>query len=117
VWETTALTKKLTVWELIFYSCKPVIVASVFQVPTRLTTVTRQNSEYKVDVTRHPKFPLAFGELVCFSMIVLGEENSPVSCCVNQFFFCNYSYVVHTEYILIFFHQLNIDHRNKTTES
>jgi hypothetical protein len=28
-----------------------------------LTTVTRQTGEYKVDVTRHPKFPLAFGEL------------------------------------------------------
>jgi hypothetical protein len=28
-----------------------------FQVPTR------QTGEYKVDVTRHPKFPLAFGEL------------------------------------------------------
>jgi hypothetical protein len=26
-------------------------------------TVTRQTGEYKVDVTRHPKFPLAFGEL------------------------------------------------------
>jgi hypothetical protein len=34
-----------------------------FQVPTRLTTVTRQIGEYKVDVTCHPKFPLAFGEL------------------------------------------------------
>jgi hypothetical protein len=34
-----------------------------FQVPTRLTTVTRQTGEYKVDVTCHPKFPLAFGEL------------------------------------------------------
>jgi beta-xylosidase len=34
-----------------------------FQVPTRLTTVTRQTGEYKVDLTRHPKFPLAFGEL------------------------------------------------------
>jgi hypothetical protein len=28
-----------------------------FQVPTR------QTGEYKVDVTRHQKFPLAFGEL------------------------------------------------------
>jgi hypothetical protein len=26
-----------------------------FQVPTRLTTVTRQTGEYKVDLTRHPK--------------------------------------------------------------
>jgi hypothetical protein len=34
-----------------------------FQVPTCLTTVTRQTGEYKVDLTRHPKFPLAFGEL------------------------------------------------------
>jgi hypothetical protein len=34
-----------------------------FQVPTRLTTVTRQIAEYKVDVTRHPKFSLVFGEL------------------------------------------------------
>jgi hypothetical protein len=34
-----------------------------FQVPTRLTTVTRQTGEYKVDLTRHQKFPLAFGEL------------------------------------------------------
>jgi hypothetical protein len=25
--------------------------------------ITRQIGEYKVDVTRHPKFPLAFGEL------------------------------------------------------
>jgi hypothetical protein len=33
-----------------------------------------------------------------------------LSCRVNQFFFCNYSYVVHTEYIFIFFHQLNIAH-------
>jgi hypothetical protein len=33
-----------------------------FQVPTRLTTVTRQTGEYKVDLTRHPKFLLAFGE-------------------------------------------------------
>jgi hypothetical protein len=30
-----------------------------FQVPTRLTTVTRQTGEYKVDLTRHPKFLLA----------------------------------------------------------
>jgi hypothetical protein len=29
----------------------------------KLTTVTRQTGEYKVDLTRHPKFLLAFGEL------------------------------------------------------
>jgi hypothetical protein len=28
-----------------------------FQVPTRLTTVTHQTGEYKVDLTCHPKFP------------------------------------------------------------
>jgi uncharacterized membrane protein len=33
-----------------------------FQVPTCLTTVTRQTGEYKVDLTCHPKFPLAVGE-------------------------------------------------------
>ena len=32
-----------------------------FQVPTRLTTVTRHTGEYKVDLTRHPK--LASGRL------------------------------------------------------
>jgi hypothetical protein len=30
-------------------------------------------------------------------------RNTSVSCRVNQFFFCNYSYVVHTEYIYFFF--------------
>jgi hypothetical protein len=37
-------------------------VVSVFKVPTR------QTGEYKVDLTRHPKFALAFGELAsgCF---------------------------------------------------
>jgi hypothetical protein len=33
-----------------------------FHVPTRLTTVTCQTCEYKVDLTRHLKFPFAFGE-------------------------------------------------------
>jgi hypothetical protein len=42
-----------------------------FQVPTRLTTVTRQIGEYKVDVTRHPKFSLAFDELASGSNILL----------------------------------------------
>jgi hypothetical protein len=39
-----------------------------------------------------------------------------VSCRVNQFFFSNYSYVVHTEYIFIFFHQLNIAHERYLPE-
>jgi hypothetical protein len=34
-----------------------------FQVPTRITTVTRQTGEYKVDLTCHPKFPFAFEEI------------------------------------------------------
>jgi hypothetical protein len=39
-----------------------------WQGPTRLTTVTRQTGKYKVDLTRHPKFSLAFDELAsgCF---------------------------------------------------
>ena len=36
-------------------------------------------------------------------------RNLSVSCRVKHFLFCNYSYVVHTEYIY-FFHQLNIAH-------
>jgi hypothetical protein len=36
--------------------------SSSYVLYTRLTTVTRQTGEYKVDFTRHPKFPLAVGE-------------------------------------------------------
>ena len=35
---------------------------------------------------------------------------STSTCGVNQFCFCNYSYVIHTEYIYFCFHQLNIAH-------
>jgi hypothetical protein len=42
------------------------------------------------------------------------SNNLSVSCRVNHFFVCNYSYVVHTEYIFTcirhFFHQLNSAH-------
>jgi hypothetical protein len=38
------------------FPIKPVNRGERFQVTTRLTTVTRQTGEYKVDLTRHPKF-------------------------------------------------------------
>jgi hypothetical protein len=49
--------------------------------PTRLTTVTRQTGKYKVDLTRHPKFPLVFGELARgrFPHVVPGEIHGPVT--------------------------------------
>jgi hypothetical protein len=58
-----------------------------FQVPTRLTTVTRQIGEYKVDATRHPKFSLAFGErcyqtwppqVILFSDWLISKKSSPL---------------------------------------
>jgi hypothetical protein len=57
------LTENLTVWELWYFKAVTSYRGERFQVPTRLTTVTRQTGEYKVDLTRHPKFLLAFGEL------------------------------------------------------
>ena len=57
----TQSTENLTVWELYFKAVTN-YRGERFQVPTRLTTVTRQTGEYKVDLIRHPKFPLAFGE-------------------------------------------------------
>ena len=58
----TQLTEHLNVWELWYFKAVTSYRGKCFQVPTRLTTVTRQIGEYKVDLTRHPKFPLAFGE-------------------------------------------------------
>jgi hypothetical protein len=58
----TQLTENLTVWELWYSKAVTSYRGERFQVPTRLTTVTRQTGEYKVDLTRHSKFPLAFGE-------------------------------------------------------
>ena len=59
----TQLTENLTVWELWYFKAVTSYSGKRFQVPTRLTTVTRQSNEYTVDLTRHPKFPFAFGEL------------------------------------------------------
>ena len=55
----TQLTKHLTVLGADILKLDTSYRGNRFQVPTRLTTVTRQTGEYKVDVTRHPKFPLA----------------------------------------------------------
>ena len=52
------LTENLTVWELWYFKAVTSYRGKRFQAPTR------QTGEYKVDFTRHPKFPLAFGELV-----------------------------------------------------
>ena len=54
---TLQLTEHLTVWELWYFKAVTSYRGKRFHVPTR------QTSEYKVDLTRHPKFPLAFGEL------------------------------------------------------
>ena len=59
----TQLTENLTVWKLWYFKALTSYRGERFQVPTRLTTVTRQTGEYKVDLTCHPKFPFAFGEL------------------------------------------------------
>jgi hypothetical protein len=59
----TRLTENLTVWELWYFKAVTSYSGEGFQVPTRLTTVTRQTGEFKVDLTRRPKFPRAFGEL------------------------------------------------------
>ena len=59
----TQLTENLTVWELWYFKAVTSYRGERFQVPALLTTVTRQTGEYKVDLTRHPKFPIASGEL------------------------------------------------------
>ena len=59
----TQLTEHLTVWELRYFKSVTSYRGKRFQVPTRLTPVTRQTGEYKVDRTRHPIFPLTFAEL------------------------------------------------------
>ena len=58
----TQLTENLTVWQLGYFKAVTSYRGKHFHVPTRLTTVTCQISEYKVDLTRHLKFPLPFGE-------------------------------------------------------
>jgi hypothetical protein len=52
----TQLTENLTVWQLLYFKAVTSYRGKRFQVPTRLTTVTRQTGEYKEDLTRHPKF-------------------------------------------------------------
>jgi hypothetical protein len=83
----TQLTENLTVWELWYFKAITSYRGERFQVPTRLTIVTRQTGEYKVDLTRHPKFPLAFGELASgrFPHILLliwkmGIKNTQSTC-------------------------------------
>jgi hypothetical protein len=52
-----------------------------FQVPTRITTVTRQTGEYKVDLTCHPKFPFAFEEItIAFEVdgSIIKKNNGPL---------------------------------------
>ena len=66
----TQLTENLTVWELWYFKAVTSYRGERFQVPTRLTTVTRQNGEYKVDLTRHPKFPLVFA-VVSHTVLIL----------------------------------------------
>ena len=53
----TQLTENLTVWVLSYFIAATSYRGERFQVPTR------QTGEYKVDLTRHPKFPLAFVKL------------------------------------------------------
>ena len=53
----TQLTENLTVWQLWYFKAVTSYRGKPFQVPTR------QTGEYKVDLTRHPKFPLDIGEL------------------------------------------------------
>ena len=53
----TQFTENLTVWQLWYFKAVTSYRGKRFQVPTR------QTGEYKVDLTRHPKFPLAFDEL------------------------------------------------------
>jgi hypothetical protein len=60
----TQLTENLTVWELWYFKAVTSYRGELFQVPTRLTTVTRHTGEYKVDLTRHPKFPLSWRAVV-----------------------------------------------------
>ena len=55
-WLIKQLTENINVWELWYFKAVTSYRGERFQVPTR------QTGEYKVDFTRHPKFPL--GKLV-----------------------------------------------------
>jgi hypothetical protein len=70
----TQLTENLTVWQLWYFKAVTSYRGKRFQVPTRLTTVTRQTGEYKVDLTRHPIFfhsPLASWQAVVSHTVML----------------------------------------------
>jgi hypothetical protein len=58
--------------------------------------VKKRETIMDAEVSTHTFLTMIIEEYICF-----------ISC--EPFFFCNYSYVVHTEYIF-FFHQLNIVH-------
>jgi hypothetical protein len=59
--------------------------------------VKKRKTIMDAEVSTHTFLTMIIEESVCF-----------MSC--EPIFFCNYSYVVHTEYIFIFFRQLNIAH-------
>jgi hypothetical protein len=83
----TQLTENLTVWELWYLKAVTSYRGERFQVPTRLTTVTRQTDEYKVDLTRHPKFPLALGERSFPTLSLTCQEDLFYVNCINQGWF------------------------------
>jgi hypothetical protein len=58
-----------------------------------------------VEVSTHTFLTMIIEESVCFMSC------EPIFCC------CNYSYVVHTEYIYTYFHQLNIAHEDNLPQS
>ena len=57
------------------------------------------------EVSTHTFLTMIIEESVCFMSC------EPIFCC------CNYSYVVHTEYIYTYFHQLNIAHEDNLPQS
>ena len=77
------LTEHLTVWELWYFKAVTSYRGKRFHVPTR------QTSEYNVDLTRHPKFPLAFGERSFPTLHMQGEIKKMWSYIFgNTFTFC-----------------------------
>jgi hypothetical protein len=55
--EVTGQTVSVVFFTVLYFKAVTSYRGKHFQVPTR------QTGKYKVDLTRHPKFPLAFGEL------------------------------------------------------
>ena len=97
---------QLTVWELWYFKAVTSYRGKCFQVPTRLTTVTHQIGEYKVDLTRHPKFPRRVGErsfptlpwsehahiIPISRMFDFSESYSPFHVCLT---ICPFAYLVY----------------------